>query len=302
MRIPSSLEPWATRVTLPGSGRQLFCYDAGPRDASAMMLVHGLGDEADTWRRVVAPLSQRFRVVAPDLPGFGRSPLPRHVRLRPPFLAAVLLELAAHLGLRETALVGSSLGALLCQVMALSRPELVSRLVLVDGGLLAMNRFNPALLLMLIPGIGERRYRGFASDLEAAWLSLFPYYANLGALPQEQRDFLRERVAERVTSTSQMRAYFSSFRGLVTWMALAGRRAGRRASASGIPATYVWGEQDHILPLAEGTSAHRQHPGSHLAVIPGAGHLPHQETPERFLEAVAEAMARGPAAASAPTP
>jgi len=248
------------------------------------MLVHGLGDEADTWRRVIGPLSQRFRVVAPDLPGFGRSPRSTRARLTPPFLAGVLLELAAHLELRALTVVGSSLGALLSQVMALSSPGLVSRLVLVDGGLLAMNRISPALLLGLVPGIGERRYRAFASDLDAAWLSLFPYYARLGDLPEEEQQFLRERVAARVTSDSQMIAYFSSFRGLVTWMAWAGRRYGRRASAQGLPTTYVWGAQDHIVPLEAGTAAHGRHPGSQLVVIPDAGHLPHQETPARFLE------------------
>ena len=173
-----------------------------------MLLVHGLGDEADTWRRVIAPLAEGNRVVAPDLPGFGRSSLPSHGRLTPRYLTAVLRGLAASLGLRRVTMVGSSLGAALAQIVALADPNLVSRLILVDGGLLAMNRLNIGMLLMLVPGLAERRYRSLARDLDAAYASLMPYYASLGSLPREEREFLRERVGERVASVTQMRAYF----------------------------------------------------------------------------------------------
>lgn len=284
MRVPPDLAPWATGVTLPASRRELFCYDAGPRDAPPMLLVHGLGDEADTWRRVIGPLSERFRVVAPDLPGFGRSPLPARRWLTPPYLAALLRELVVHLGMRPVTMVGSSLGAVLAQVAALQDPGIVSRLVLVDGGLLAMAGTSKDLLPMLVPGIGERGYRALAADRDAAFATLAPYYARLGDLPAPELQFLRERVGKRVESPTQMRAYFSSFRGLVAWMLVTGRRAGRRAAALGIPTTYVWGAQDHIVPLTAGTAARARHPGAGLVVIPGAGHLPHQETPERFLE------------------
>ncbi len=284
MRVPPDLAPWATGVTLPASRRELFCYDAGPRNAPPLLLVHGLGDEADTWRRVLGALSERYRVVAPDLPGFGRSPLPAHRWLTPPYLAALLRELVDHLGMRPVTMVGSSLGAVLAQVAAIQDPGLVSRLVLVDGGLLAMGGTSRNLLPMLVPGIGERGYRSLASDLDAAFATLAPYYARLEDLPQQERQFLRERVGKRVASATQMRAYFSSFRGLVTWMLVAGKRSGRRAAALGIPTTYVWGAEDHIVPLRAGTAAQARHPGARLVVIPGAGHLPHQETPERFLE------------------
>jgi pimeloyl-ACP methyl ester carboxylesterase len=287
MRIPSALAPWASRVKLGGSGRELFCYDAGPRDAPGILLVHGLGDEADTWRRVIGPLAERHRVVAPDLPGFGRSPAAAHARLSPPYLGAFLVELLQHLGMKRVTLVGSSLGAVLSQVVALSDPGVVERLVLVDGGILAMSRFNAGLLLMLVPGVGEKRYRDFAADLDAAYASLLPYYAALGSLPEEERRFLRERVGERVASLTQMRAYFSSLRGLILWMLTGGRRQAGRAAGLGIPTTYVWGALDHIIPLEAGKTAHERHPGSDLVVISGAGHLPHQETPEQFLAASA---------------
>jgi pimeloyl-ACP methyl ester carboxylesterase len=282
MGTPPCLDAYASTVTLPHTGERLFCYDAGPRDAPATLLVHGLGDEADTWRRVIPSLAQGHRVVAPDLPGFGRSPLPRR-RLSPRYLAATLRELLEHLGMRRVTLVGSSLGAALSQIIALKEPALVSRLVLVDGGLLAMRRLQRGFILSLLPGLGEKRYRSLAADLDAAYASLGPYYANLADLPPEEREFLRERVAERVASVTQMRAYFSSFRGFVCWMLTWGQLAAARARRLDIPTHYIWGEQDHIIKSALGREASVLHPGAHLSIIRGAGHLPHQEKPEEFL-------------------
>ncbi len=141
----------------------LFYYDAGPQSAPALLLLHGLGDEADTWRRVIAPLSRSYRVIAPDLPGFGRSPLPRRRLFSPPFLAGVLLSLLDSLGIDRVGLVGSSLGASLLQYVATVRPEICSRLVLVDGGIAATSQIPPSMIPTLIPGVGERGYARLAA-------------------------------------------------------------------------------------------------------------------------------------------
>lgn len=283
MRIPDGLEEFARTLSLPRSRTSLFFYDAGSRDSPPVLLVHGLGDEADTWRRVIRPLSKRFRVIAPDLPGFGRSLLPARRRLSPPFIADLLLELIEALGASSAIAVGSSLGASLAQLAALRGPGRFSRLILVDGGLLAKSKLHPALLLMLVPMLGERGYRSLRHAPEAAYASLSPYYARLGGLPAEEREFLRERVRERVESDTQMRAYFSFFRGYFAWMLLNAPAWAARARRTSIETLYVWGAEDHIIPLDAGQGAAVSHPGARLAVIPAAGHLPHQEAPDDFL-------------------
>jgi len=287
MRVPPALNPFARTVTLPGAHEPLFLYEAGHSGLPGMLLVHGLGDEADTWRHVISPLSEHYHVVAPDLPGFGRSPLPPRARLAPRYLSGVLASLIEHLDLKKITLVGSSLGAPLVQVVAMENSRLISRLILVDGGLLARGRIKASLLFGLLPGVGERRYRRLAGNLDAAYASLRPYYADLEALPKEEREFLRERVGERVASESQMRAYFSFFRGFFGSLALQGLSLTRRARLLDIPTLYVWGAQDHIVPVETAHRTRLTHPGSELAVIPNAGHLPHQETPKEFLRVVA---------------
>ena len=76
MRIPPALDPYARTLALRYRPR-LFCYDAGVRNAPGMVLVHGLGDEADTWRRVLPSLSERYRVVARTCPESAEAPARR---------------------------------------------------------------------------------------------------------------------------------------------------------------------------------------------------------------------------------
>ncbi len=288
MKIPPALAPYARTVRLPGWDQDVFLYEGGNPGAAAMILVHGLGDEADTWRRVFPALAQSRHVAALDLPGFGRSPLPGRGRLTLRRLSGLIAGLVEELRMEQVVLVGSSLGAALCQVAALENPGMASRLVLEDGGLLARARLDAGMLLGLLPGIGESRYRRLAGDLEAAYASLRPYYADLEALPPQEREFLRERVGERVASASQMRAYFSFFRSFAGLLLVQGRSLARRARALPIATLYVWGGQDRIVPVEAARATCKDHPGARLEVIPAAGHLPHQEAPQEFLRIISQ--------------
>jgi pimeloyl-ACP methyl ester carboxylesterase len=287
MQIPAELASFAHTTTLEGLPTGLFYYDAGPRSAPALLLLHGLGDEADTWRRVIGPLSRSYRVLAPDIPGFGRSPLPRRRLFSPPFLGSVILGLLDSLEIDRAGFVGSSLGASILQYVATLRPAACSRLVLIDGGLAATSRIPPSMVPLLVPGLGERGYRGLELDPAAAFASLRPYYAALDRLPADQQDFLRQRVGERVASGTQRRAFFSLFRGHVYWMLLHGARLRRTVESWEVPTTYIWGAEDHIIPITAAREMSARQPGARFVVIDGAGHLPQQESPDELLRIIA---------------
>jgi pimeloyl-ACP methyl ester carboxylesterase len=69
------LAPFGRTLDLGHGQERIHAFDAGPgrADAPVLVFVHGLGDEADTWRHLFPLLSDRFRLIAVDLPGFGRS-------------------------------------------------------------------------------------------------------------------------------------------------------------------------------------------------------------------------------------
>lgn len=281
MRPWPGLEPYTRQVTLPDSGLCLHVYDAGPRDAPALVLLHGLGDEADTWRYLIPPLAQRYRVLAPDLPGFGRSAGLRRYTL--PGVLDTLWALLDALALSQVTLLGNSLGAMLGQALALARPERVRQLVLLDGGLVNRQPLSLGLLLFMTPGLGEWLYTRLRRDPQAAYASLRPFYADLDGLPQADRDFLFRRVNARVWSDRQRRAYLALLRRLGPWLAGMQKQLPAQLAGLSAPTLILYGEQDAINSPENGRALAALLPSARLAFIPGAGHLPHQERPEAVL-------------------
>jgi pimeloyl-ACP methyl ester carboxylesterase len=285
------MQPWAgledqvKLVYLAGQELSVFTYQLGATNGPAYLLIHGLGDEADTWRHVLRPLAERRRVIALDLPGFGRSDKP-DTAYSVAFYKQVVDELRQVEGLEQVTLVGSSMGAAISQAIAVDNPDWLDGLVLVDGGLMAKGApLNLNLLLFLLPGIGERLYTRLRNNPQAAYETLRPYYANLDGLPPAERDFLFAHVNHRVWSDDQRRAYFSALRSLAAYTSgLRGVEAQLAQIAA--PTTIIWGEQDHIMPVKVGQALAAAQPKARWIVMPGAGHLPHQEKPSAWLEHV----------------
>ncbi|MDR1144131.1 MAG: alpha/beta hydrolase [Spirochaetaceae bacterium] len=296
----SLFRPWpalaAQGKLLPSSRFPgLFYYDSGPvrSDRPALVLVHGLGDEADTWRHLIPILnSAGWRTVAPDLPGFGRSPGGRRRTGLGAHTAAVLelAEIACSSGnSRNAVFIGSSMGAYIAEAAALKRPDPSGALILIDGCIPAGAAVPPGLLAMALPFSGKKWYRAFRTDPEKAWQSLFPFYADLEKLSPDDKKFLSKRVLERVQSLKQERAYFSSLRSMILHQMFRLSWYTRKIKTWPGSIRLIWGESDLVVPRSRADFFLSLRPGQSrddLAVIPGAGHLPHQEKPAETAEAV----------------
>ncbi len=282
---------WTRQLALPRAGLDLFCYDTGASSATspslpAYVLIHGLGDEADTWRGQLPLLAQQQRVIALDLPGFGRSAKPRRT-YTVPFLCAAVLELMDLASVAQAVLVGHSLGGVIAHCLTLSHPERVQRLVLISGSLLVKTqKFNLQTLLMLAPGLGEWLYTRLRRDPQAAYRTLEPYHANLANLSVEERAFLLERVNQRVWDDAQRAAFFSTLRHLARWTAGQQRGLSDRLAQMRTPTTIVWGSADQIMPVDNGRWLAKLQPGAVLHEIPAAGHNVQQDAPQEVLTAI----------------
>jgi pimeloyl-ACP methyl ester carboxylesterase len=313
MECRPALAPFGRRLKL-GRGGSLFYYDsaAGAASSSArgiagaeptILLIHGLGDEADSWHRLFPLLAREGRVLAPDLPGFGRSVSGGRVTLFSCADAILALLGAARVG--GTLLAGSSLGAVIAQLVAARMGRRASRhawidrrspraaaassniaaLALIDGGFPGLGAPAGA-WRMLAPVLGERGYSAFRGRPDDAYCSLQPYYAELDALPVEDRAFLRERVVARVESDSQMRAYFSLFRSAAIWAAFKGAFFKRSLAAFEGPVLVAWGEEDRVAPPRGAELLLGLAKRGKKALLAGSGHLPQQERPQELAAAL----------------
>ena len=108
---------------------QVAYIDAGT-GPETLLLIHGLAANAGFWRYNIPALAQHYRVIAVDLPGFGRSQKRQSYAYDMSFYAATLQRLLDELGIRTVVPVGHSMGGQIALTMALQSPDRVSRLVL----------------------------------------------------------------------------------------------------------------------------------------------------------------------------
>ncbi|GGB27940.1 alpha/beta hydrolase [Sphingomonas metalli] len=122
-----------TRLSL-STGVDLDVELAGPEDAPAVILLHGFPESHRTWRHIVPDLARDHRVVAPDQRGYARSSKPAAVEdYAPDRIVADLIALADALGIDRFTLVGHDWGGAVAWTAALSRPDRVERLVIVNA-------------------------------------------------------------------------------------------------------------------------------------------------------------------------
>ena len=263
---------------------------AGP----TMVLVHGLGGSHLNWLAVGPALAARARVLAPDLAGFGRTPLAgrsAHVRANAQLLDRFIDVVAEG----PAILIGNSMGGLLAMMEAARQPEKVSRLVLVGAAQPRPpgTRFDPVVALTFaayaVPGLGEQFMRWRAARRGPEGLvrdTLQLVCADPGRVPAEvvaaHVALARDRM-DRMPWGNQ--AFLEAARSIV--FTLARRREvhamiGRIAA----PALLVQGTRDRLVSLAASRATAALRPDWTLAVLEGIGHVPQLEAPERFVATV----------------
>ena len=279
----SGLEKYSKEFTLKNKDLTIFYFEAGQENSTSMILIHGLGDEADTWRYLIEPLATIFHVYAVDLPGFGRSDKP-DLDYSPQFFLSTINEFLEAVSINKVIMVGSSLGAILSQGFALQYPEKVSGLILLGGALIQNDgKLDLSFKLMQIPLLGEWLYTRLRKDPQAAFDSLRNVYHDLDNLPKADREFLFQRVNERVWSDGQKQAYFSTLRNLTDWVKQSQKGLAERLERINMPTLVIHGEFDQLFSAEKAEIVAEVQSNAVLVQIQGAGHLPQQEVPSEVV-------------------
>lgn len=273
------------RMTLAGTETAVLVGGDGP----PLVLLPGPGESALWWARVMPQLTERHRVVAPDLPGTGESDHPAD-GFDPGGMLAWLDDLIDRACSRPPVLVGHAIGGALAARYAVRHQARLAGLVLVDT--LGLRRFLPA------PSFGFRLFRFLANPTEESYRPFFDTCMYSGAATRQGlgrrwepflADYLRGVQDERrKDAIGQLIKHVGSKRidGL------------ERIT---VPTTLIWGRNDKATPLRAARAASRRYRWP-LHVIDACGDDPKLERPEAFLEALDAALARVVAAPKAGPP
>jgi len=265
---------------IEAAGIRLRVVDSGPRDAPAVILLHGFGSSLETWAPWAAVLSEKYRVIRFDLPGFGLTGPDPERDYSDQRAMVVLAALMDRLGVKRASLIGNSLGGKIAWNFAVAYPDRVDRLVLVSPDGFASPGFE----------------YGKKPDLPFM-LKLLPY-----TLP---RPMLRMNLA--VAYADKSRLSDATLGRYDDMMRAPGDRAAmldrmeqvmlvdpepllRRISA---PTLIVWGEQDGMIPFSNSADYMRDIPHATLLPLPGLGHVPFEEAPAATIGPVMAFLAGG---------
>jgi len=258
-----------------------------------LVLLHGFGASTFSWREVIGPLSADRLVLGFDRPAFGLTerPMPPYPDGESPYAAMAQVDLTLSLmdilGMERAILVGNSAGGTISLLTALEHPDRVAALVLVDpavyGGGGAPGWVRPLLSLPQVRRIGPlfvRNIRSWGLDLlNTAWHD-----------PSKVTPEIIEGYTRPLRAENWDRALWE--------LTLASRELGLagRLGELKVPVLVITGDDDRIVPTADSIRLAGEIEGAELVVISACGHVPHEECPEPFLEAVDAFLARLPAA------
>jgi 3-oxoadipate enol-lactonase len=237
-------------------------------DGEPLLLHQGLGQAMWAWHEQVAVFAERFRVIALDMRGTGRSPTPAG-----PYGIPELAEDAAEiLAGRRAHVVGLSMGGYVAMTLALARPELVRSLVLIGTGAGGPNRVpRPEHVRKVFAdaiGLPPDEYGRLTMPFTFA-----PGWAD--ANPERLERILAARL-ERPTSYETLMAHAEACYDYY--------RRGVEVERIEVPALVVHGDQDLIVPVENGRALAARLPNARYVELRGRGHNLPLEEPETINE------------------
>jgi pimeloyl-ACP methyl ester carboxylesterase len=248
------------------NGIDLYYDDIG--SGVVVVMLHGLGASHEDWEAQRTSFSRRFRVIVPDLRGFGASS--RIGEYSVAQFASDVWSLLDRLEVKRFHLIGHSMGGAVALQMAADRPERIRRLVLADTlPSFETNTFGKRMLFAyryaMMGVFGPQRLA------KAVARKLFP---------GEDREQIRMReLAVRRGNVNDRAVYLETIRNLLGW------KVTDRLQTLTMPSLVIAAEHDYF-PVADAEAFAAALPNSELKIFAGAHHAVPVEIPQAFNTAV----------------
>ena len=249
-------------ATLPLDGGNIYVRLDGPRDAPALLLIHGSRSSTRTWDPMVPLLTTSHRVIRIDLLGHGRSDKPADGDYAIPAQGRRVAAALDRLGVGHVIVVGHSSGGYTATALAEQRPDVVTALALINTGprMNALIAQEGAIDPAQWPHLTDAQLRQAASQ----GFSLPGYQP-----PQQLLDDVRSMTYHTFTTTMQASGAYIQQQALPDRLAPLDK-----------PLLVIYGEDDRRWRPSSAADYHAV-PGAHVEMLPGLGHSPNLEDPPR---------------------
>lgn len=245
------------------------------------VLLHGFGASLYSWNAVMEPLSQIGRVIAYDRPAFGLTERPLEWQGQNPYgpdaQVQLLIGLLDHFGVKQAILVGNSAGGSVAMQATLTHPERVSALILVDPAVYSGGG-SPT---WLRPLLGTPQARRLGPLFTRQILQRGPQLIEMAwhdptRIPPETLVLYKKPL--QVDHWDQALWEFT--------LASRDLNLNEKLDQFNLPVLVITGDDDRIVPTQDSIRLAGELPNASLVVIQSAGHVPHEEQPEAFMDAL----------------
>lgn len=265
------------------NGHKLHVVEEGASTRQVALLIHGWSSSSYALSPLMGLLSQRFRCLAVDLPGYGQSPRLSQ-RTTIPDYAEILCNFIEQVSDGPAVLVGHSMGGMTSITMALHQPEIIERMVLIAPTI--TGKLSSYINVVVLPiTLMERFGLGslIVSLVERAFLGVTDRIMRPASFAERtgitERDYERLRADARRAGQGRVRA--ECFRAMLV------NDLSSRLKQIETPSLVIWGAEDNTVPLRDAGIIADEWPDADLRILPNAGHWPQFEAPRTTRRLVA---------------
>ncbi len=237
-----------------------------------LLLLHGIGASAERWLRVVPFLNRNFRIIIPDIVGFGYSDKPT-VEYTMNYFVEFLRDFLKSIRIQRIHIIGSSFGGLLAAEFAMEFASIVKKMILVSpAGTMqtSTKTLDEYILAALYPTMenARRAFSDMAYDPKVVTDDIVKDFVNRMKLPNSKYAFMSTLLGIRNTQDLE-----------------------NRLTKIILPTLLIWGREDKMIPSVHAEDYLRIR-NSKLIMIPNSGHTPYTETPSLFAKIALDFLMR----------
>ena len=237
-------------------------------EGEALVILHGWGGSSNSWLKVIEKLEKDFKIVCPDLPGFGKSETPKSAWDLKDY-ANWLKKFTENLKLEKFFLLGHSFGGRIAIKFSVLWPEKVKKLILCNSAGIKQKKNIKAKIIFSLALLGNalfspkilQRFKDKARNL----FYILIRHSDYAKANETMKEIMKKIIEEDVTGD---------------------------LSLLKVETLIVWGEKDNILPLDHALIFREKILNSEIKILPKAFHSPHLENPEKLAKIISQFLKR----------